>query len=110
MTMQGLTQQPKRCRPSTTWVGYCSLIPLTAQTLPFQLSPVWSLKEITGGTKFEREDEVKSVVSDWLRHQSKDFYAGEVRKLVHKWKKCLKLMGDYVEKKLSFYLNYNFLC
>ena len=32
------------------------------------------LKEFTRGTKFESNDEVKSVVSDWLRHQSKDFF------------------------------------
>ena len=30
-------------------------------------------KEFMRGAKFENEDEVKSVVSDWLRHQSKDF-------------------------------------
>ena len=57
------------------------------------------LKEFTRGTKFESDDEVKSVVSDWLKHQSKDFYAEGIRKLVHKWEKCVKLMRDYVEKK-----------
>ena len=36
VTMQGLTQQPKRCRPSTTWAGNCFFIFLTAQTLPLQ--------------------------------------------------------------------------
>ena len=30
-------------------------------------------------------NKVKSVVSDWLRHQSKGFYAEEKRKLVHRW-------------------------
>ena len=69
------------------------------------------LKEFTKGTKFESDDEVKSVVSDWLRHQSKDFYAEGIGKLVHRWKKCVKLMKDYVEKKkkLRFYLNYKSL-
>ena len=56
------------------------------------------LKEFMRGTKFESDDEVKSVVSDWLRHQSKDFYTEGIRKLVHKWEKCEKLIGDYVEK------------
>ena len=42
------------------------------------------LKEFTRGTKFESNDEVKSVVSDcWLRHQSKNFYADGIQKLVH---------------------------
>ena len=38
------------------------------------------LKAFTRGTKFESDDEVKSVVSNWLRHQSKDFYAEGIRK------------------------------
>ena len=42
------------------------------------------LKEFTKGTKFESDDEVKSVVSDWLRHQSKDFYAEGIRKYAHR--------------------------
>ena len=56
------------------------------------------LKKFTRGAKFESDDEVKSVVSDWLRHQSKDFYAEGIWKLVHRWEKCVKLMGDYVKK------------
>ena len=59
------------------------------------------LKKFTRGAKLESDDEVKSVVSDWLRHQSKDFYAEEIRKLVHRWGKCVKLVGDYVEKKIK---------
>ena len=57
------------------------------------------LKEFTRGTKFESEDEVTSVVSDWLRHQSKDFDAEGIRKFVHRWEKCMKVMKDYVKKK-----------
>ena len=59
------------------------------------------LKEFTRGTNFESDDEVKSLVSDWLRYQSKDFYGEGIRKLVHKWEKCVKVMGDYVEKKIK---------
>uniref|UniRef100_A0A3Q2XZY3 Histone-lysine N-methyltransferase SETMAR n=1 Tax=Hippocampus comes TaxID=109280 RepID=A0A3Q2XZY3_HIPCM len=54
------------------------------------------------GTKFESDDEVKSIVSDWLRHQSKDFYAGGLWKLVHRWEKCVTLPGDYVDLKKFF--------
>ena len=67
------------------------------------------MKEFTRGTKFESEDEVKSVVSDWLRHHSKDFYAEGIWKLVHTWKNCVKLMEAMLKKKVSFYLNYNSL-
>ena len=48
----------------------------------FYLCGPW--KKFTRGAKLESDDEVKSVVSDWLRHQSKDFYAEEIRKLVHR--------------------------
>ena len=51
------------------------------------------LKEFTRGTKIESEDEVKSVVSDWLRHQFKDSYAQGIRKLVHIWKKMREING-----------------
>ncbi|CAN8024456.1 unnamed protein product [Ixodes persulcatus] len=56
------------------------------------------LNSFTRGRTFESDDEVKSVVSDWLRHQSKDFYAEGIRKLVHRWEKCVTVLGDYVEK------------
>ena len=52
-----------------------SLPPYCSDLAPSDFHLFGSLKEFTRGTKFENEDEVKSDVSDWLRHQSKDFYA-----------------------------------
>ena len=40
-----------------------------------------ALKEFMRGTKFESDNEVKSVVSDWLRYRPKDFYAEGIREL-----------------------------
>ena len=48
--------------------------------------------------KFESDNEVKSIVRDWLRHQFKDFYAEEIRKLVKRWDKFQTMLGNYVEK------------
>ena len=45
VTMQGFTQQPKRCRPSSTWAGNCSLIPFQPRPCHFRLSRVWSLEK-----------------------------------------------------------------
>jgi len=53
----------------------------------------------------QTEEGRESVVSDWLRHYSKDFHAEGIRKLVHRWEKCVTLIGDYGEKKLRVYLN-----
>ena len=50
-------------------------------------------------TKLESEDEIQSVVSDWLRYQFKNFYAEEIQKLVLRLVECVILMEDYVEKK-----------
>ena len=44
------------------------------------------------------EDRPGATVSDWLRHQSKDFYAEGIRKLVHRWEKCAKVLRDYVDR------------
>ena len=75
--------------------------PYSPDLAPSDFHLLGPLKEFTRGTKFENEDEVKSVVSDWLRHQSKDFYGERIRELVRKWKKCVTLMVDYVEKKIK---------
>ena len=99
MTMQGLTQQLKWCRPSTSWARNCSLIPLQPRPCPFRLSPVWLLESVCKRHEFESDDEVKSIVSNWLRHQSKDFYTKEIWNLVHRWEKCVTVQGDYVKKK-----------
>ena len=105
MTMQGLTQQPKRCRQTINSLGWELLThhPYSPDFAPSDFLLFGPLKEFTRGTKFESDDEVKSVVSDWLRHQSKDFYAEGIRKLEHRWEKCVKLMGAMLKKKLSFF-------
>ena len=112
MTMQSLTQQPKRCRSSTTWAGNCSLIPLTAQTLPHQtftcLVP-WKSSREAQSLKVMMKSKLLWVTGGDFGLKIFTLRCACAPKLVHKWKKCAKLMGDYVEKKLSFYLNYNSL-
>ena len=56
------------------------------------------LKTLTRGTKFESDDEVKRVVSDWMRHQSKYFCAEGIWKLLDRWEKCVTMLIHYVEK------------
>jgi hypothetical protein len=34
----------------------------------------------------------------WLRHQSKDFYAASLDVLVKRWDKCINVGGGYVKK------------
>ena len=51
-----------------------------------------------GRSSVQEEDRHGAIVSDWLRHQSKDFYTEGIRKLVHRWEMCVTVLGDYVEK------------
>jgi hypothetical protein len=37
-------------------------------------------------------------VQNWLRQQSKDFYAAGFDALVKRWGKCINVGGGYVEK------------
>jgi len=44
----------------------------------------------------EIDNQVKSVVSDRFLHQSKEFYVEGI--FVHKWDKCVTVLGDWVGK------------
>ena len=72
--------------------------PYSPDLAPSDLHLFGPLQAFTKGTKFESDDEVKSVVSDWLRHQSKDFYAEGIQKLLHRWERCVTVLGDFDEK------------
>ena len=51
-----------------------------------------------GRSSVEDEDRPGTTVNTWLRHQSKDFYAEGIRKIVHRWEKCVTLLRDNVDK------------
>jgi histone-lysine N-methyltransferase SETMAR len=62
----------------------------------FHLFP--KLKEHLKGQRYTSDEEVKAAVLLWCRSQSADFYRDGINKLVHRWKKCVDVAGDYVEK------------
>ena len=102
-------QSPNEADHQQSGQGTAPSSPLQPSPCPFRLSPEWSFERVHKSTKFESDDKVKSVVSDWVRHQTKDFYAEGIRKLVHRWEKCMKLIETMLKTKLSFYLNYKSL-
>jgi hypothetical protein len=55
-------------------------------------------KEFLGGTRFKSEEEVKDAVKEWLSGLAAEVYDEGVQKLVTRYKKCLNVGGDYVEK------------
>jgi hypothetical protein len=55
-------------------------------------------KEALLGRQFGRDEEVKEAVHTWIREQPKPCFSDRIRKLVDRYKKCVELLGDYVEK------------
>jgi hypothetical protein len=42
--------------------------------------------------------ELQNAVENWFNSQTASFYADGLKKLLKRYKKCLKVNGDYVEK------------
>ena len=56
------------------------------------------LKKHLGGKRLQDDDDVKTVVRQWLASQAADFYEEGIQKLVQRYDKCLNIEGNYVEK------------
>jgi hypothetical protein len=56
------------------------------------------LKKHLAGQKFYKDEEVKNVVTTWLRAQAEEFYDIGIQKLISRLNKCLDKGGGYVEK------------
>jgi histone-lysine N-methyltransferase SETMAR len=41
---------------------------------------------------------VEKATMAWLKKKSESFYAGGISRLKHRWEKCVKVKGEYVEK------------
>ena len=57
-----------------------------------------NLKKHLGGQRLQDDDQVKTVVMQWLTSQAGDFYEEGIHKLVQRYDKCLNIEGNYVEK------------
>lgn len=56
------------------------------------------LKNAIRGTKFEDNEGVINAAKKWLREQDKMWYRSGIHALVSRWRKAVKVDGDYVEK------------
>lgn len=56
------------------------------------------LKEYLKGKRFSSDAEVITEVRKWCRGKSSDFFRDGLAKLVLRWRKCIAVNGDYVEK------------
>ena len=67
----------------------------------------WANLVAEGRSSVEDEDRSGATARDWLRHQSKDFYAEGIRKIVHRWEKCVIVLETTLtnKKEVSIYLH-----
>ena len=56
------------------------------------------LKEHLKDQHFSCDEEVKSAVMKWFQKQNTNFFKGGFQKLVQRWRKCVEVRGDFVEK------------
>ena len=62
----------------------------------FHLFP--NMKKHLAGTHYATDDDVISAVKGFLQEQDQTFYETGIKALQKRWKKCVDLQGDYVEK------------
>lgn len=55
-------------------------------------------KKFLRGRKFNDDNELKAASEQWLGGQNKEFFQTGLISVVEKWKKCIEVRGDYVEK------------
>ena len=56
------------------------------------------MKERLRGNRYGNDNEVKTAVLNFLRHQPAEFYNTGIHAIVHRWTVALEKGGDYVEK------------
>lgn len=56
------------------------------------------LKQWLQSQRFENDDELMTGVTNWLKSLAADFFDAGLKKLVQRYKKCVEVGGDYVEK------------
>ena len=59
---------------------------------------VSKLEQVTHGQKFESNEEVTAATEAYFIGLQKTCFSDAVKKLEHRWVKCVELKRDYVEK------------
>ena len=56
------------------------------------------MKDQLCGQRYETMEAIQKAVRQCLRMAGTEFYRREIFKLPERWKKCVQISGDYVEK------------
>jgi len=80
-------------RVSLSWVTDDTVSPWPRLNLVFP-----KLKEHLRVYRCASDDEVKTVVKFWFRHQDTQLYLDGVKTLLNGWRNCVDRVGDCVER------------
>lgn len=105
---KGVLLQHDNARPHTSRATTTAINELGFQVLPHppyspDLAPsdyhlFGALKKPLRGHHFADFQELQDAVRTWVRQTPKKWFAEGIEKLPHRWRKCVVLNGDYVEK------------
>ncbi|GFS23931.1 histone-lysine N-methyltransferase SETMAR [Elysia marginata] len=71
---------------------------LSPDLAPYDFHLLGSLKRHLGGMAFETEGDLVGEFKNWLAPLDRDFFRADIYSLLSRWKKCIDLHGDYVER------------
>ena len=57
-----------------------------------------NLKKDIRGLHFQSDKEDMTAVEEWVIGKDPDFFSSGLMKLEHRWFKCIRLEGKYIEK------------
>ena len=57
-----------------------------------------NLKKDICGRHFRSVEEVVMAVQEWVNGKDPDFFSSRLMAVEHRWSKCIKLEGNYIEK------------
>jgi hypothetical protein len=89
--------QQRSVAPFFLWEKGLNAKIVTNKCVLFTVGYVCRLKRFhIGGKRFAVDEEVETVVQEWLRRQRKYFYAAGFDALVKRWDKRLSVGGGYL--------------
>jgi len=72
--------------------------PCSSDLAPCDLFLFPNLKKSLAGQKFASNEEVVAASEAYFADLEKTYFSDGLKKLEHRWVKCIKLKGDYFEK------------
>ena len=67
-----------------------------------------NLKKSLAGQIFESNEEVIAVTEAYFADIQKTYFSDGLKKLEHRWVKCIEIKGEYVEKEIATFPTFSF--